>query len=208
MKITIDMIKELREKTGCGIIDCRTALQNADGDLEQALSVLREKGLKTAAKRADRVAAEGHIEVYAHGEGRLVVIVEVNCETDFVGKSASFRELTHEIALQIAAASPEYISDADIPQEVIDEMTQSTKEQALSEGKPEAIITRILEGKIKKFKEEKVLMNQKYIRDEERTVTDIINDKISALGESIIVRRFQRWQLGETTRAAEQESEE
>ncbi len=208
MNITIDMIKELREKTGCGIMDCRTALQNADGNMEQALEVLREKGLKTAEKRADRVASEGHIEVYVHGEtGRLVVIVEVNCETDFVGKSASFRELTHEIALQIAAAAPLYISEADIPQDVIDEMTRSTTEQMHSEGKPEAIIARILEGKLKKFKDESVLLNQKYIRDESKTISDLINDKVSALGENIIVRRFQRWQLGETTRVEEEETQ-
>lgn len=207
MNITVDMIKELREKTGCGIMDCRSALQNADGNLEQALESLREKGLKTAAKRADRVASEGHIEIYAHGEGRLVVIVEVNCETDFVGKSTSFRELTHEIALQIAAAAPKYINDEDIPQELIDEMTRSTTEQAKAEGKPEAIIGRILDGKIKKFKDEFVLMNQKYIRDENKTIKDLINDKVSALGENIIVRRFQRWQLGETTRVEESEEE-
>ncbi len=207
MNITVDMIKELREKTGCGIMDCRTALQNANGNMEQALEVLREKGLETAAKRADRVASEGHIEIYAHGEGRLVVIVEVNCETDFVGKSDVFRELAHEIALQIAAAAPKYISEADIPEEVINEITRSTTEQAHSEGKPEAIIARILEGKLKKFKDENVLLNQKYIRDDTKTVTDIINDKVSALGENIIVRRFQRWQLGETTRVDEDAEE-
>jgi len=205
MNITVDMIKELREKTGCGIIDCRNALQHADGDIEKAFEELREKGLKTAAKRADRVASEGHIEIYAHGEGRLVVIVEVNCETDFVGKSAAFRELTHEVALQIAAAAPQYISEEDIPQEVIDEMTRTTAEQARAEGKPEAIISRILDGKLKKFKDEFVLLNQKYIRDENKTVKDLVNDKVSALGENIVIRRFQRWQLGETTRVEETE---
>lgn len=206
MNITIDMIKELREKTGCGIMDCRTALQNANGDIEQALEVLREKGLKTAAKRADRVASEGRIEVYTHTEGRLVVMVEVNCETDFVGKSPAFRELAHELALQIAAASPKYIAETDIPEETIAEETRAVTERARDEGKPDTIIPRIIDGYMKKFKDENVLLNQKYIRDETKTVADIINDKVSALGENIIVRRFVRWTLGETTPAPEEEA--
>ena len=198
MEITLDMIKSLREKTGCGIMDCRTALQDSDGDLEKALEVLREKGLKTAAKRAERVASEGIIEVYTHADGRLVVIVEVNCETDFVGKSKDFRELAHEIALQIAAANPKFISVDLIPEEVLAEETNAITERVRAEGKPEAIIPKIVEGFLKKFKDENVLMNQKYIRDESRTVTDIINDRVSALGEKIVVRRFQRWELGES----------
>lgn len=206
MNITIDMIKELREKTGCGIMDCRTALQNSNGDMEQALEVLREKGLKTAAKRADRVASEGRIEVYTHTEGRLVVMVEVNCETDFVGKSPAFRELAHEIALQIAASMPKYVSEADIPEEVLAEETRAVTERAREEGKPDTIIPRIIDGYIKKFKDENVLLNQKYIRDDTKTVADIINDKVSALGENIIVRRFERWALGETTPAPEEEA--
>ena len=140
MEITIDMIKELREKTGCGIMDCRTALQNSNGDFEKALEELREKGLKKAEKRADRVASEGRLEVYIHAEGRLVVVVELNSETDFVGKSESFKELAHEIALQIAAASPEYVSEADIPAEVISAETAGVTERVRAEGKPEAII--------------------------------------------------------------------
>lgn len=208
MNITIDMIKDLREKTGCGIMDCRTALENANGDLDKALAVLREKGLKTAAKRSERVASEGRIEVYVHTEGRLVVIAEINCETDFVGKSDAFRELAHEIALQVAAASPKFVSEADIPQEVIDEETKKVTDRSLKEGKPESIIPRILDGYMKKFKEENVLLCQKYIRDETKTVADIINDKVSALGENIIVRRFERWALGETTRQPEDEETE
>lgn len=207
MEITIDMIKELREKTGCGIMDCRTALENANGNMEAALEELREKGLKTAEKRADRVAAEGRLEVYLHSGGRLVVVVEVNCETDFVAKTAAFQELAHELALQIAAANPTYISVADIPAEVIAAETQAITERSRAEGKPETIIPKIVEGYLKKFKDERVLLNQKYIRDESRTVQDLINDKVSSLGERIVVRRFIRWTLGETSQAPQTEEE-
>ncbi len=207
MKITIDMIKDLREKTGCGIMDCRTALENAEGDFDKALTELREKGLKTAEKRADRVASEGRLEVYIHSEGRLVVMVEVNCETDFVAKTESFKELAHEIALQIAAAEPKYVSEADIPAEVIAAETQAVTDRVRAEGKPEAIIPKILDGYMTKFKNENVLLNQKYIRDDSRTVSDVINDKVSSLGENIIVRRFVRWALGETTRQDEADAE-
>ena len=203
MQITIDMIKELREKTGCGIMDCRSALEKSNGDMDQAMQELREKGLKTAEKRADRVASEGRLEVYIHSEGRLVVMVELNCETDFVAKTASFKELAHEIALQIAAAQPVYISEADIPAEVIEAETAAVTERVRAEGKPEAIIPKIVEGYLKKFKDEKVLLNQKYIRDESKTVADLITDKISSLGENLIVRRFVRWALGETTQPQE-----
>ena len=207
MQITIDMIKELREKTGCGIMDCRTALEKANGNMEAALEELREKGLKTAEKRADRVAAEGRLEVYVHSDGRLVVVVEVNCETDFVAKTASFQELAHELALQIAAANPTYISEADIPAEVIEAETKTITERSRAEGKPETIIPKIVEGYLKKFKDEHVLLNQKYIRDESRTVLDLVNDKVSSLGERIVIRRFIRWTLGETSQAPQAEED-
>jgi elongation factor Ts len=207
MQITIDMIKELREKTGCGIMDCRTALEKANGNMEAALEELREKGLKTAEKRADRVAAEGRLEVYVHSDGRLVVVVEVNCETDFVAKTASFQELAHELALQIAAANPTYISEADIPAEVIEAETKAITELSRAEGKPETIIPKIVEGYLKKFKDEHVLLNQKYIRDETRTVLDLVNDKVSSLGERIVIRRFIRWTLGETSQAPQAEED-
>ena len=197
MEITIDMIKELREKTGCGIMDCRSALQSSNGDFEKALEELREKGLKKAEKRANREASEG----------RLVVLVEINSETDFVAKSDTFKELAHEIALQIAAASPKYVSEADIPEEVIAEETALITERVRAEGKPEAIIPKIVDGFMKKFKDENVLLNQKYIRDESRTVTDLINDRVAALGERIVIRRFVRWALGETTQKPADEEE-
>ena len=207
MQITIDMIKELREKSGCGIMDCRSALEKSNGDMEQAMMELREKGLKTAEKRADRVASEGRLEVYIHSDGRLVVMVELNCETDFVAKTASFQELAHEIALQIAAAQPTYISEADIPAEVIEAETKAVAERVRAEGKPEAIIPKIVEGYMKKYMDENVLLNQKYIRDENKTIADLVNDKVAALGERIVIRRFIRYELGETTRHLEEEEE-
>ena len=207
MDITIDMIKELREKTGCGIMECRSALQNAAGNMDAAIEELREKGLKKAEKRANREASEGRLEVYIHTAGSPVVLVEVNSETDFVAKSDTFKELAHEIALQIAAASPKYISEADIPAEVIEEEKAIITTRVREEGKPEAIIPKIVEGFMKKFLDENVLLNQKYIRDESRTITDLINDKVAALGERIVVRRFVRWALGETTPAQTDEEE-
>lgn len=207
MQITIDMIKELREKSGAGIMDVKNALQKADGDMEKAFGELRERGMQKAEKRADRVASEGRIEVYVHSEGRLVVVVEVNSETDFVGKSETFRNLCHELALQIAAAQPTYVSEADIPAEVIDAEKNAVVERVRGEGKPEAIIPKIVDGFMKKFKDEHVLMNQKYIKNESLTVADMINERVAALGEKLVIRRFIRWELGETTRQAEPTAE-
>lgn len=203
--ITTEMIKTLREATGAGILDCRKALEQANGDMKAALDYLREKGLATAAKRATRNASEGVIELYNHGNGRVGVMVEVNCETDFVGRSEAFRTLAHEIALQIAAASPIYIAEADIPAEVIEHEGKIAAAKAMEEGKKEAIIPKIVEGAIKKFKDEVVLLNQVYIRDESVTIQALINEKVAALGENIIVRRFERWGLGETTSELAQE---
>jgi len=204
MEITTDMIKELRDKTNCGIMDCRNALKKADGNMELALRELRQKGLQTAAKRADRVSSEGKIQVYVHGEGRLVVVVEVNAETDFVGKSPMFQELAQELALQIAAANPEYVSAKDIPESVLAHEKEMIEAKARLEGKKEAVMPKIVEGYMKKFHEEKVLMEQKYFRDENRTVADLFNEKVSALGENIIIRRFIRWQLGELSQPTEE----
>lgn len=199
MAITTEMIKTLRESTGAGILDCRKALEQSNGDMNAALDFLREKGLATATKRASRSASEGVVELYNHGNGRVGVMVEVNCESDFVGKTEAFRNMAHEIALQIAAASPLYIAEADIPAEVIEHETKIATAKALEEGKKEAIIPKIVEGALKKFKDETVLMNQAYIRDEAITIQQFINEKIAALGENIVVRRFARWALGETT---------
>lgn len=199
MQITTDMIKSLRESTGAGILDCRKALEQSNGDMNAAMDFLREKGLATATKRATRNASEGIVELYSHGNGRVGVMVEVNCETDFVGRSEAFRNLAHEIALQIAAANPEFILESDIPQEVIDRETRIATAKAKEDGKPDAIIPRIIEGALKKYKDEFVLVNQAYIRDESITLQELINQNIAALGENIIIRRFARYALGETT---------
>jgi len=195
----------LRESTGAGILDCRKALEQSNGDMNAALDFLREKGLATATKRAARTASEGIVELYNHGDGRVGVMVEVNCETDFVGRSEAFRTLAHEIALQIAATSPEYVLETDIPESVIDRETKIATAKAKEEGKPEAILPRIVEGALKKYKNEFVLMLQPYIRDESITVQELINQNVAALGENIVVRRFARWALGETS-AEESES--
>lgn len=197
--ISTDMIKKLREATSAGVLDCRKALEAAEGDFDKAVDILREKGLATAAKRAGRTASEGVIDVYSHGNGRVCVMVEVNCETDFVGRSEVFRNFAHEIALQIAAASPLYIREEDIPQEVLDKEAAIATAKAREEGKPEAIIPRIVEGSLTKFKDEFVLLRQKYIRDESKTIQDLLNETVVSTGENIIIRRFARWALGETT---------
>lgn len=197
--ISTDMIKKLREATNAGVLDCRKALEAAEGDFDKAVDMLREKGLATAAKRASRAASEGVIDVYSHGNGRVCVMVEVNCETDFVGRSEVFRNFAHEIALQIAAASPLYIREEDIPQEVLDKEAAIAAAKAREDGKPEAIIPRIVEGSLAKFKDEFVLLRQKYIRDESKTVQDLLNETVVSTGENIVIRRFARWALGETT---------
>jgi elongation factor Ts len=199
MQITTEMIKQLRETTGAGILDCRKALESSNGDMEQAIDFLREKGLATAAKRSDRQASEGVVELYSHGGGRVGVMVEVNCETDFVGRSEAFRNLAHELALQIAAASPLYIKEEDIPAEVIEHETKIATAKAREEKKPEAIIPKIVEGSLTKFKDETVLMRQAYIRDESITIQALINQNVAAIGENVIVRRFARYALGETS---------
>jgi len=205
MAITTEMIKTLRESTGAGILDCRKALEQSNGDLNAALDFLREKGLATATKRSARQASEGVVELYSHGNGRVGVMVELNSESDFVGRSEVFRTLAHELALQIAATSPEFVAEADIPASVIERETKIATAKAKEDGKPDAIMPKIVEGAIKKFKDEFVLLNQKYIRDESITVQELINQKIAALGENIIVRRFARWALGETTSEVSEE---
>jgi len=199
MEITTEMIKTLRETTGAGILDCRKALEQSNGDMKAAMDFLREKGLATATKRATRAASEGVVELYTHGNGRVGVMVELNCETDFVGRSDAFRTLAHELALQIAAASPEFILETDIPEEVIERETKIATAKAKEDGKPDAILPRIIEGAIKKYKVEFVLMLQPYIRDESITIQELVNQNVAALGENIVVRRFARWALGETT---------
>jgi len=200
MSISTEQIKELREATGSGILDCKKALQESDGDYEKAVEILRKQGLAQAAKRADREASEGILELYSHGDGRIGVMVEVNCETDFVARSDEFRDFAHEIALQIAAMSPLWVEEEEIPEQVIEKESEIARDRALQEGKPEHIIDRIVEGRLGKFKDQTVLMRQAYIRDEELTIQDLLHEKIAAIGENIIIRRFARWQLGEESK--------
>jgi elongation factor Ts len=197
MEITTEMIKELREATKAGVLDCRKALTESGGDFQKAVDFLREKGLATAAKRADRVALNGVVELYSHGNGRMGVMVEVNCETDFVARSEGFRKFAHELALQIAAAAPRYIKAEDIPAEELAHEIEIAKARAREEGKPENMLERIAEGRLEKFKDEACLLRQAYIRDEQTRVEKLLLDQIAAIGENIVIRRFARWELGE-----------
>jgi elongation factor Ts len=198
MEITTEMIKELREATGAGILDCRKALTDANGNFEKAVDFLREKGVATAAKRADRTASQGVVELYSHGDGRVGVIVEVNCETDFVARSEDFRKLAHEIALQIAASAPQYVKEDEIPADVLEHEAEIARARAKEEGKPEAVMDKIVAGRLEKFKDEAVLLRQAYIRNEDLTIEKLVLQTIGTTGENIIIRRFQRWELGES----------
>lgn len=199
MAISIDQIKKLREETGVGILDCRKALEDTNGDINKALEILREKGLAKAAKRAGREATEGTLDLYSHGQGRVGVMVEVNSETDFVARSDAFRHFAHEVALHIAAANPSYISVEDIPEEVLEQKRQFAREQALEEGKPENVIEKIVEGRIEKFLDEACLLRQGYVRDDSITIEQLLHQNVAALGENIVIRRFVRWEVGENT---------
>ena len=199
MEITTEMIKELRAATNAPMLDCRKALQEANGDFQKAVDWLREKGMATAAKRADRDASNGVVELYSHGGGRVGVMVEVNCETDFVARSEQFRTLAHEIALQIAASAPKYIKAEEIPQSELDHEAEIARARAKEEGKPDNVLQKVVEGRIEKFKDEVVLMRQPYIRDEKITIEKLVLQNVAAIGENVVVRRFQRWELGEST---------
>jgi len=197
MAITTQQIKELREATGAGVLDCRAALEQSGGDFEQAVAYLREKGLARAAKRADREAADGLIELYSHGGGRVGVMVELNCETDFVARSEAFRTLAHEIALQIAAAAPTWITEETVPAASLESEREVARNRAKEEGKPEAAWGKIVDGRVQKYLDEVVLLRQPYIRDEGKSVKELVSEAIGSIGENIVVRRFARWELGE-----------
>jgi elongation factor Ts len=198
MEITTEMIKELRAATNAGVLDCRKALVEADGDFNKAVDYLREKGMATAAKRADREASQGVVELYSHGGGRVGVMVEVNCETDFVAKSDKFRELAHELALQIAASAPRFLKAEDIPADVLEHEAEIARARGKEEGKPDNVMDKIVAGRLEKFKDEVILSRQVYIRDETITVEKLILQTVAAVGENVVVRRFQRWELGES----------
>ena len=195
--ITASLVKELREKTGAGMMDCKRALVETDGDLEKAVDYLREKGLSKAAKKADRVTAEGLVASYIHGNGRIGVLVEVNCETDFVARSEDFQQLVKDVAMQIAATNPRYLTREDVPQEAIDHEREVLRQQALNEGKPEAIVDKMTEGRLEKFYRENVLLEQEFVKDTDKSVQQMITEMIAKIGENISVRRFTRYQLGE-----------
>ncbi|MGB9887582.1 MAG: translation elongation factor Ts [Moorellales bacterium] len=195
--ISADLVKELRQRTGAGVMDCKEALQATGGDLDRAVEFLRQKGLAKAAKKAARVAAEGLVEAYIHAGGRIGVLIEVNCETDFVARTPEFKALCRDLAMQVAASKPEYISREDVPAEVLEKEKAILKAQALNEGKPERVVDKIVEGRLQKFYEERCLLEQPFIRDLDRSVKDYLAEKIATIGENIVVRRFVRFELGE-----------
>lgn len=197
MEITVERIRELREVTGAGVLDAKKALEAANGDFDKAVDTLREKGLARAAKRADREAKEGIIEMYSHLANRVGVMLELNSESDFVARTDMFRALAHEIALHIAAMDPKYVSRDEVPREDLDRELEVLRAQAKAEGKPEAIIEKIVTGRMEKFYEEMVLLEQPFVKDDSKKVQDLIGDAIAQLGENIILRRFARYELGE-----------
>jgi len=196
MEITAEMVKELREKSKAGMMDCKKALMETKGDMGKAEELLKEKGLAEASKKAFRSAKEGLIDSYIHPGSRIGVIVEVNCETDFVARNEMFKELVHDIALHIAAAAPAYVLKEDVPDELLEKEKELYKKQALNEGKPENILDKIAEGKIKKFYEENCLMEQVFIKDNDKKIGDLVKENIAKLGENIVIKRFERYVLG------------
>ena len=195
--ITAEMVKELRERTGAGMMDCKKALNECDGNMDKAIDFLREKGLAAAAKKAGRVAAEGTVESYIHGGGRIGVLLELNCETDFVAKTEGFKTLAKDIAMQIAAANPAYVSRSEVPASIIEHERDILRVQALNEGKPAHIVEKMIDGRVEKYYKEVCLLEQPFIKDPDKTITQLITESISKIGENIAVRRFTRYQLGE-----------
>jgi elongation factor Ts len=196
--INAGMVKQLREKTGAGIMDCKEALTECGADMDKSVEYLRKKGLATAAKRAGRSMSEGVVHSYIHTGGKIGVLVEVNCETDFVAKTDDFQELAKNIAMHIAASSPVGIQPEDVPAEVVDKEKEIYRAQALESGKPEKVVDKIVEGKLAKFFKESCLLNQPYVRNPDITVADMLNEAIAKIGENITVRRFARFQIGES----------
>ena len=197
MTTSAEQVKELRKKTGAGVLDCRNALEEAGGDIDAAANLLRQKGLIKAAGRSGREASDGIIDLYSHAEGRLGVMVEVNTETDFVARTPEFREFAHEMALQVAATAPRWVSSDDVPEEILEQERNDAREQALAEGKPDNVVERIIEGKLEKYLSNVCLLNQSYVRDEDRKVSEVVQDLILSTGENVSIRRFERWEIGE-----------
>lgn len=197
MAVDAKAVKELRERTGAGMLDCKKALEEANNDITKAAELLREKGLSAAANKAGRIATEGVVESYIHAGGRIGVLVEINCETDFVGKTDSFKDFARDIAMQIAAANPRYVRREEVPQADVEKEKEILKAQALNEGKPEKIIEKMVEGRIGKYYEEYCLLEQTFVKDPDKTISQLLNEKISTIGENISIRRFARFELGE-----------
>ena len=197
MAITASMVKDLRTKTGAGMMDCKKALAATDGDMDKAIDFLREKGLAAAAKKADRIAAEGLVYSYIHGNGRIGVLVEINCETDFVAQTDNFKDLCKDIAMQIAAANPAYLKREDVPEDVLEHKKEVLRQQALNEGKPEKIVEKMIVGRIEKFYKENCLLDQEFIKDSDKTIQQVITENIAKIGEKIDIRRYTRYELGE-----------
>lgn len=197
MAITPAMVKELREKTGCGMMDCKRALEEKKGDVEGAVELLRKKGLADLAKRADRAANEGIVEAYIHGGGRIAVLVEVNCETDFVARNEDFRQFAHDIAMQIAATSPMYVSRDNVSDELKETEREIYRAQSLQEGKPENVIDKIIDGRMEKFYQTVCLLEQAFVKNPDVTIQDQLGELVSKIGENVSIRRFTRYQLGE-----------
>lgn len=197
MAVSAQEVKKLREKTGAGMMDCKRALEETGGIMDKAIEYLKEQGLAAASKRADRVAAEGIIESYIHMGNKLGVLVEVNCETDFVARTDEFREFAKDIAMQVAASNPLYLSREDVPAEVLAKEKDILRKQAINEGKPEQVVDRIVEGRLAKFLDETCLLEQPFIKDPDKKVGDLLKEKIARIGENMVIRRFVRFRLGE-----------
>lgn len=197
MSFTAQDVKTLRERTGCGMMDCKNALAETNGDMEKAVDYLREKGMAKAAKKAGRIAAEGIVDSYIHMGGKIGVLLEINCETDFVARGDQFKELAHDICLHIAAANPQYLTADEVPAEVLEKEKAILKAQALEEGKPAAIVERMVEGRIKSFYDDNCLMNQKFVKDPSKTINQLVVEATATIGEKISVRRFVRFEMGE-----------
>ncbi len=194
---TAQDVSKLRATTGAGMMDCKKALTETNGNFDEAIKYLREKGIAAAAKKADRIAAEGVVGSYIHMGGKIGVLVEINCETDFVAKSDAFQNLVKDIAMQIAAAKPLYVNESEVPNEALESEKEILKAQALNEGKPAAVIEKMVEGRIKKYYKDVCLMDQDFVKDSSKTITQVVNEAILSIGEKISIRRFVRYEMGE-----------
>lgn len=197
MTISAKDVKELRERTGLGMMDCKKALTECNGNMEEAITLLRKKGMAKSAKLSARIASEGVVTSYVHGNSRIGVLLEVNCETDFTARNEEFLKLANDIAMHIAAAAPKYLSREEVTEDLLAKEREIARDQAIASGKPEKIVDKIVDGKMEKFYEEHCLLEQKFVKDTGKSITEIINDRVLKIGEKITVRRFARYELGE-----------